>query len=181
MRFSSGDGATQDATIMPPFNCDLPYDIFYITATYAQMVTKVVIFYDTGIIFTARVTIIRAVFRCCGLTNICWVPDMCWLRMFLLRFVLYAINNCRNESVLSGVVFVSCYWSIWVGGFSFLVATSGWSSIRCLVSYLRRNHSSFSYHLVVLLISTPLSLWFPLFFPRPARPPWTSLVWPPLP
>ena len=43
---------------MLPFNQDLLYEMFYITMIYSQMVTKVVICYNTGIIVAVRVIII---------------------------------------------------------------------------------------------------------------------------
>ena len=38
---------------MPPCNLDPIYEMFYVAVTYSQSITKVVIFYNTGIIVSA--------------------------------------------------------------------------------------------------------------------------------
>ena len=91
------------ANIMPPCNRDLLYEMFYVSVPYSQKVTKVVIFYNTSIIFGSRVIIIGYVWCLCYLTAVWWVPDhLVLLWLFLLGCILYKIQNCGNELVLSG-------------------------------------------------------------------------------
>ena len=59
-------------------------------------------------------------------------------------------------------------------------ALSGSSSIRCWVSHMSHNHYSLSYHLVVLLVSTPFSVWFPFPFPCLLHPTGPPLPWNPM-
>ena len=96
--------------------------MFYFTAPWLQRFFKVVICYNTDIIVIARVIIVGSVFCWCVLTAAWWVTDhLSWLRMFLYGCNLYAINNCRNKSVLFGVNFVSGDWSSCIGDFRFLI------------------------------------------------------------
>ena len=77
--------------------------------------------YNTGIIFTDRVIIVTYVFCRCDLTAVWWVPDhLSWLCLFFSGFILYAINNFVNESVLFRVNFVSDDWSSCICGLTFL-------------------------------------------------------------
>ena len=156
---------------------------------HCDLVTKgyqVFICYNTGIIVTAEVIIVGYVWCRCDLTAVWWVPDhLSWLRLFLMGCILYAINNCVNESVIFRVNFISGDWSSCIGGFPFLATPfiyrlfSGWVFIiHCWVSQMIRDHSSFPYHLVGLFMSTPVSLLF--LFPLP-WPPWPPLTRPTLP
>ena len=57
----------------------------------------------------------------------------------------------------------------------------GYFSTRCWVLHLSRDHYSFPYHLVGLLMSIPFSLWFLFPVPHCLWPSRTPLPWPPLP
>ena len=118
------------------------------------MVTKVVICYNTLIIFTSVVIIIRLVCCHCGLASVWWVlGHLSWLRLFLSRCILYAINNCSNKSIMFGVNSVSGDWSSFVGGFTFLV-----------VSFIYRLYSIWIIQYALLIITADSQ---PLLFPIP--------------
>ena len=58
---------------------------------------------------------------------------------------------------------------------------AGSFSIICWILQLSRDHSSFPYHMVGSLMSTPFSLWFLFPLPNPPWPPRIPLTRPPLP
>ena len=74
-----------------------------------------------AIIVAARVIIVDSVWCCCDLTAVWWVPDhLSLLRIFMSGWIVYSINNCRNESVLFVIKFVYGDWISCTCGFSFL-------------------------------------------------------------
>ena len=80
-----------------------------------------VICYSNGIIVAAGIIIIGAIFYHCDLTAVWLVTDnLSWLQMFLSGYILYAINNFGNESVLFGVIFICGDWSSYIGVFTFI-------------------------------------------------------------
>ena len=58
---------------------------------------------------------------------------------------------------------------------------AGYFSIGCWVSQLSHDHSSFPYHLMGFLMSTPFLYLFLFHLPLPPRPPRPPLPQPPLP
>ena len=139
-----------------------------------------VISYNTGIIVAAGVIIVGYI--CCryDLTAVWWVTDyLSWLRLFLSGWILYAINNYGNESVLFRVNFVSGDWNSCIDRFTF---------ISTLLIYRLFSSCIFQYTLLSIAAKSrtfffpmPPSLWFLFPLPCPPRPPRPLLPRPPLP
>ena len=55
---------------MLPCNLDSIYEMFYVAVPYSQSITKVVLFYNTGIIFSAGIIIVGYILFRYNLTTV---------------------------------------------------------------------------------------------------------------
>ena len=173
---------------MIPFKWDLLYEMFYVTVPWSQnlprwsyVITLVSLFPpDLLSLVTFSAAVILLLFD--GY-RIIWVDSGC---LFLDAFCTSLIIPATSRLCLGLTLFVVTKADVLVVLLfllhrSFIACSlAGYFSIRCWVLQLSRDHSSFAYHLMGLLILTPFSLWFIFPLPSPPWPPRLPLTRPPL-